>query len=427
MSTASALEQPMGYRELIVENRNFRYLWFGQIISLLGDWFDLIASAALVAQLTGSGLAVGSLFVIRMLAPFVMTPFAGVVTDRYNRKHILIASDLARAATVLGFLLVRQASDVWLLYTLTALQLGLSAFFFPARSAIVPDIVPPRGIGAANTIGSITWSTMLAFGAAIGGLASGSWGIYPAFVIDSISFVISALCIAQVSPQTVPALAAAEKTLSAALRQYVDGFRYLGQHVDVLVISLQKAANALFLSAGFQVIQVAIAQHVYVLGHEGGIGLGLMFGVSGVGTGVGPLLARRLTGDDDRQLRRAIALAYLLAGVGMVVSAPLWSFGVLLLGTLLRAAGGGIIWAFSTQLLLQELPNQIRGRIFAAEFAFFSLTSAIGSAAAGLALDSTLGITGTLWAMAALSLLPMLIWFWWLLRAPQAREDRPTR
>ena len=83
-----------GYWELVRENASFRYLWFGQIVSLLGDWFNLIASAALLAQLTGSGFAVGGLFAVRMLAPFLISPLTGVVADRCNRKHILILSDL---------------------------------------------------------------------------------------------------------------------------------------------------------------------------------------------------------------------------------------------------------------------------------------------------------------------------------------------
>ena len=89
------------YVQLVKENEQFRWLWFGQIVSLLGDWFNLIASAALLATLTESGLAVGGLFVARFLAPFIVSPVAGVFADRYNRKHILIAADLLRAVVVL--------------------------------------------------------------------------------------------------------------------------------------------------------------------------------------------------------------------------------------------------------------------------------------------------------------------------------------
>jgi len=95
----ASLETPKttGYLSLVRDNRNFRYLWFGQVISLLGDWFNLIASASLIGLLTQSGLAVGGLFVVRMLAPFLVSPLAGVAADRYNRKVLLILADLTRA------------------------------------------------------------------------------------------------------------------------------------------------------------------------------------------------------------------------------------------------------------------------------------------------------------------------------------------
>jgi Na+/melibiose symporter-like transporter len=107
---------PDNYISLVRRNHNFRYLWFGQIVSLLGDWFNLIASASLVAELTQSGVAIGGLFVVRMMAPFLISPFAGVAADRYNRKRLLILTDLGRAVTLVGFLLVREPEQVWLLY-----------------------------------------------------------------------------------------------------------------------------------------------------------------------------------------------------------------------------------------------------------------------------------------------------------------------
>ena len=147
MSANPTTQATVSYADLLRNNRNFRFLWFGQIASLLGDWFNLVASAALVGLLTQSGLAVGSLFVVRMLAPFLVSPIAGVVADRYNRKHILIAADLVRVAVVLAFLLVRDAGDVWLLYTLTALQFAVSGFFYPARNSILPELAGERRVG----------------------------------------------------------------------------------------------------------------------------------------------------------------------------------------------------------------------------------------------------------------------------------------
>ena len=134
----SGSDTPVGYGELIRGNANFRYLWIGQIISLLGDWFNLIASASLIAMLTRSGFAIGSLFIVRMLAPFLVSPLAGVVADRYNRKQILIVADIVRGVAVFGFLLVREPGDVWLLYTLTAIQMGISSFSFRRVAPFCP-------------------------------------------------------------------------------------------------------------------------------------------------------------------------------------------------------------------------------------------------------------------------------------------------
>ena len=89
-----------------------------------------------------------------MLAPFLVSPIAGVVADRYNRKHILIAADLLRVAVVLAFLLVRDAGHVWLLYTLTALQFAVSGFFYPARNSILPELAGERQLGAMNALSS---------------------------------------------------------------------------------------------------------------------------------------------------------------------------------------------------------------------------------------------------------------------------------
>ena len=412
-STPDQHHQPVSYGALVRGNANFRNLWMGQIASLLGDWFNLIASAVLIAQLSESGFAIGTLFVVRMLAPFVVSPVAGVVADRYNRKHILIVTDLTRAIVVLGFLLVTEPQHLWLLYVLTAIQLGISGFFHPARTAILPDVVSDRELGTANTLSSATWSVMLALGAALGGIVSGFWGIYPAFVIDALTFVLSAFFIVRVNYPEKIHLESSDKSVRGGLQQFLEGLRYLHRHVGVLMISLHKAASALFV-AGFQVVQVTIAESIFTIGEAGGISLGLMFAVAGVGTGVGPILARRFTGDRDRALCLMIVLGYGLASLGLIATAPLSSFTLFLLGTFLRGAGGGIIWVFSTQLLMQQVPNQVLGRVFATEFAIFTLTSAIGAWVAGVALDSGLGIAGTIGWMAALTLIPGIVWAFWM-------------
>jgi MFS family permease len=407
-------QNPVGYFQLVRENANFRNLWFGQIVSLLGDWFNLIASASLIGMLTKSGLAVGGLFVVRMLAPFVVSPIAGVVADRFNRKSILIVADLARALTVLGFLLIREPDQVWLLYVLTGIQLGISGFFFPARSAILPDIVETRELGAANALSSATWSIMLALGSALGGVVAGSWGIYPAFMIDAGTFLLSAFFVARViyKPTTE---AGTTRSVREALSDYLDGLRYLRKNTDIFIVSLLKATNALAVAGAFQVIQVRLAEQEYIIGEGGSTGLGLMYAVVGVGTGLGPIGARKFTGDQDKPMRIAIAVAFFITATGLAFVAPLPDFWLVLLGSFLRGFGAGLIWVFSTQILLQLLPNQVRGRVFSTEFAIQTLMAALAAYLGGWGLDNPeIGITGMLWVMCAMTLLFGILWIFWL-------------
>jgi MFS family permease len=428
VSVATALQpESVGYIALVRQNRKFRLLWTGQIVSLLGDWFDLIASASLIAILTKSGTAVGGLFVVRMLAPFIISPVAGVAADRYNRKRLLIATDVTRGMTVLGFLLVRNPGDVWLVYTLTALQMGMSGFFFPTRNAILPDITTPAELGAANALSSSTWSVMLAFGAALGGLASGTFGVYPSFVLDSLSFFTSALLISRIvyTPPVTSHLH--DRTVHAALRQYADGLRYLRDHRDIFFITLNKSANSLFIGGAFQVFQVTISERVFVIGEGGGISLGLMYAAVGIGTGVGPIIIRRYIGDRDRSMRLALIASYLISSAGLALVSTLSSFPVVLVGSMLRGVGSGIIWVFSTQLLLQLTPNRVRGRVFSTEFAMFTLMSAIASATAGGLLDSGFEVGTLLEWQAVLPLIPAVLWgLWVFFGQPQAPAENQS-
>jgi MFS family permease len=165
-----------------------------------------------------------------------------------------------------------------------------------------------------------------------------------------------------------------------------------------------------------QVIQVDIAERLFIVGSSGSISLGLMWAAAGVGTGLGPLFARRFTGDRNRSLGWGMTWGYAISIVGLLAVATLESFNVVLLGVALRGIGGGIIWVFSTQMLLQMLPNRVRGRVFSSEFALFSLMSAIGAALTGVALDTGLTIGQLVSGLAVATVLPTIGWSWWLMK-----------
>lgn len=403
-------EKLVGYFELLLTNSNFRWLWAGQVVSLLGDWFNIIASAILIHNLTESGLALGVLFTIRMLAPFFVAPLAGICADRFNRKHILIITDIIRGLLLFGFLFVKTEKDIWLLYVLTALLFAVSGFFSPARSAILPDITTRRELGTANALSATTWSVMLALGAAIGGFTAGIFGVHTAFIIDGFTFFVSAGILQQIK---LPIRFTATTGIQGGSKWTT--LRYMFRHPDIFFISLHKAAIALLLSSGFMVVQVKIAKDIFVIGIDGAISLGVMYCMGGVGSGIGPIVARYWTGDRDKPLRRSISLGYLIGSVGLAIAAPLLSLPIVVLGGFVRSVGGGIAWVFSTQLLLQRAPNEIRGRIFGTEFALFTLMGGIATATVGAMLD-IFGVQAVLWGMTALPLIPAVLWWLWQAR-----------
>src|SRR4026209_2198251 len=198
MTDQEKLPTHVGYIDLLRRNRSFRQLWLGQVVSQMGDWFDTIALYTLILQLTGSGRDVGLLLVARFIPSFFFGPISGVIADRVSRQRIMIISDILRAVVVLGFLFVRRADQLWIIYVLTVLQLGLSTFFEPAKTAVIPSIVSDRELLAANAISSVTWSAMLTLGAAIGGVVTSSFGTDAAFILDAWSYILSAALIASI-------------------------------------------------------------------------------------------------------------------------------------------------------------------------------------------------------------------------------------
>jgi MFS family permease len=317
-----------------------------------------------------------------------------------------------------------------LLYSLTAVQMAISGFFYPARNSILPDIVSDNELGAANTLSSATWSVMAALGAAVGGVVAGQWGIYPAFIIDATTFLLSALFISRILYHPPPMMSLAGTSLQSAYSQYIEGLSYLVKHKDVFIIAIQKGAIALTVGGIMNIVQVALAEQVYVIGEGGGTSLGILFTMVGIGTGIGPILARRFTGDRERSLRIVLAIAFGITIMGLSISAPLASFAIVLFGLLLRAVGVGINWVFSTQLLLQLVPNRVLGRVFSTEFAIFTLASAAGTALGGWLLDNTsLSISGILWFSAGITLIPGLLWSAWTIsinRSPLTDAENET-
>jgi predicted MFS family arabinose efflux permease len=378
---------PVGYLQLLRENRGFRLLWLGQVVSQLGDWFDTIALFTLVLKLTGSGRAVGLVLVARFLPSVVLGPLSGVFADRFNRRTLMIVSDLGRAAVVLGFLFVRRPEQVWLVYVLTILQLGLSAFFEPARSAAVPSIVRERELVTANAISSVTWSAMLTLGAAVGGPVTEWFGTDAAFVVDSLTYIVSAILIASVSLPRRPPREKRRMSFSKALgvTDTLEGLRYVRRRPRVLAALLVKPAWGL--GGGILTLLPVFGERVFVVGASAAAGMSVLYFARGVGTAAGPLIVRRFYGETRAQMRRAIGFSFVVAGAFYVSFGSSASFALALLWLAVAHMAGSTLWVCSTVLLQATVEDEFRGRVFAAELMLMTLAMAASNYATGEALD----------------------------------------
>lgn len=412
------MSRPAGYLELLRGNRSFRQVWLGQVVSQMGDWFDTIALYTIILNLTGSGRAVGLLLVARFLPSFFVGSLSGVISDRFSRRSIMIVSDLLRAVVVLGFLFVRRADQLWIIYFLTVLQLSLSTFFEPAKTAIIPSIVSDRELIAANAISSVTWSAMLTLGAAIGGLVTRWFGTDVAFILDALTYLLSAALIASVHVAKRPPREKSKLTVGRALgiSQTIEGARYVKRRPRVLALLLVKPAWGL--GGGILTLLAVFGAKIFPLGRDAATGIGVLFAARGIGTAVGPIVARRIAGEGKKRMQVSIGIAFLIGGAFYMAFGWATSFLVALLVLGLAHTGGSILWVFSTVLLQRDVEDNFRGRVFAAELALLTLTMAISNYATGELLDR-FGLSARTVAIGigALFVIPGVAWFatqkWW--------------
>jgi len=431
----------VGYLELLRANRNFRFLWLGQVVSQMGDWFDTIAVYTIALRLTGSGRSVALIMVARFLPSVIMGPLSGVVADRFSRRTIMIIADIMRAIVVLGFLLVRRPDQMWLVYVLTILQLAFSAFFEPAKTAVIPSIVSDRELLPANAIASVTWSVMLTLGAAIGGFVAGWFGTDVAFVLDSATFVASAMLIASVRFPKRPVREKARLTVGKALgiTDTLEGARYVKHRRRVFTYLLVKPAWGM--GGGILTLLAVFGEKVFPVAGKTATGIGVLFTARGIGTAIGPIVARRWAGETRKQMQIAIGIGFLIGGVFYIAFAVSQSFFLALLFLAIAHTGGSILWVFSTVLLQREVEDKFRGRVFAAELALLTLTMAGSNYLVGELMDRFgFSVRAVTVCVGLFFLFPGLIWFlteqWWdrkdqsggaATASPPGLEGKPSR
>lgn len=393
---------------LLRQNPNYRNTWLAQVVSEIGDYFNNIAVFALVMEKSGSGLVVSGVMLSRAIPAVLAGPLAGVLLDRLDRKRIMIASDLVRAAVALAFVLTIHQPRPWLLYLLSGLLMFASPFFTAGRAAILPTIATPDELHAANSLTQTTqWATLTA-GTLLAGFSAASLGYQWAFIINSLSFVLSALAIWRIAvPQGFRAPRSSQPS-ARAWHDYRDGLAYMRSVPLTMGIAMISVGWALGGGAA-QILFALFGEQVF---HKGPAGIGSIWGFAGIGLliggAIGHLAGRRAS---FSAYKRTVTLSYLLhGGAYMLFSQAAW-YPAALVFMMLSRVGMAVTSILNNAQLLRHTPDEFRGRVFATLESLRWSAMIISMAAAGIASQycspRTIGlVAGALGAATALA------WAW---------------
>ncbi|MDP6640367.1 MAG: MFS transporter [Candidatus Poseidoniaceae archaeon] len=380
-----SVQRDVGFIELLRINPKFRKYWIALSISLLGEWFNTVALFVLVESMTNSELAIGAIFILRMFALAIPQIFTGVLADRYSRKWLMVFANVASALLVMLLFLVDTPSDVWLVYFVSAGLMVFHAVYVPAENAALPNLVEEDQLLTANALNSATWSASLAIGASLGGLVVSEWGVEVAFIVDAATFALAAIVIATMSiPQNIPE-PDGTSFWRTGLNDIAQGWKIIRSRAEVSRIIVAKALWSI--SGGGLVFMLIL---IGSQGHFGEVaaGIGILFAARGIGTGIGPLLARYAFTERSTWplllglLVSTCGLAYLV--IGLIE----WNFWIVIV-VILGHAASGANWVLSTVLLQERSEDEWRGRMFATDFFLMTSVHGFSTLVASLLLENT--------------------------------------
>jgi len=375
-----------GLIALLVRNRNYRYTWLGQIVSEVGDHFNNIAVLSLALQETNSGVAVVGVLLSRAIPAVLIGPLAGVMLDRFDRRRIMIASDLIRGVIALGFIYTIGHHQTWMLYILSGLLMVASPFFSSGRSAILPAIATKDELHTANSLTQTTGWLTLTVGAYFGGTTAAKFGFTWAFVFNSLSFFISAFCIFRLKLEKgsfrAPDRGLNETKVARPWHEYREGLKYMSKTPLILGIALIAVGWASGGGAA-QVLFTLFSEMVFKRGPEG---LGQLWGMAGVGLLIGGFVGTKLgKWIGFEAYKRTVFFCYLLHGGAYVVFSQMQHWGWALFFMAVSRGAVAVSSLLNWSNLLKHVDDRYRGRVFATIETMNWSTMMLSMLAAGLA------------------------------------------
>ncbi|MGD8683522.1 MAG: MFS transporter [Chloroflexota bacterium] len=411
-------------------NPDFARLYLALLIAFAADWFATVALIDLVLETTDSTAAASVILVLQM-APFLLaTPIAGMLADRFDRRVMLAGANVARGIICIGLLFAVDADTVWIAFVVVGLLAFGAAFFEPTVSASLPNLVDRADLPTANALIGSAWGTMVAFGAAIGGIVAATVGREVTFLLYPLLFFASGALVWSVKRSMREPEAAQAEDAPHGLSGLVSTIT-----VTVALARRDHAIASLLLTKPTFGVATGIVHMLAITSDDiwgaGQLGVGILFAARGLGALVGPFAARTFAVDDMRRLLRGISISFAiyLAGYALLPLSPvIWAAAVFVF---VGHLGGGAQWTLSSFGLQRTTPDRVRGRVFAVDFGLALAVSSISTLTAGW-LAGVIGPLQTLYVMLGAMALTVAVWFWWTgpvrrgRGVPQQVAEEPT-
>jgi MFS family permease len=423
------------YAQLLGGNRNFRNLWLGQVVSELGNWFNFIAGLGLVRVVSGAAPEAAAIILVARTAPFALfMPLAGAIVDRASRRFVMLVTDFARAVVALGYLLVHDSSDLWIAYLCSVILALLTAFFEAAKNAAMPNVTGDEGLLAGNALMFSSRFLLMSVGAALGGAASAYFGYQIAFIINAVSFLISAYSIWLVPNDVMHSRKPKSETdlesrVAAVFGDMKDGWSFIKSHPLVLTII---GVNILWAVGGGAVNLIADRLGGVVFAEKDGwsadSAVAAIYTAAGLGLFVGMMLARRVGDFVERKkfVVPFIGWTLIFQGVLFAVAGYLPNLWLVMAFMMFSRVLLGVEYAVQETMLMRAIPDDLRGRVMttdrAAEISVFSLSNLAGGwSLYSISPQMLTAVSGILSAASG------LFWFFRVARNKASSENAETK
>jgi NRE family putative nickel resistance protein-like MFS transporter len=348
----------------ILRDRELRALWFADWVSDVGNFVTFIALAVYVNELTGSAASVGLALALRSIPWFTIGPFAGVFVDRMDRRRVMVWTNLARAMLV-GVLPFTHAA--WQAYAISFASATLGPLFRPARSAMVAQVAGEERLVRILVVTETSHQVLHTIGPAIGGLVVLVAGARNAFFLDAATFVLAAAFVA-----TVASRGRSKPTGNTVRGEVVEGLRAVTRAPAVRTWALLESS----LYLGFAGITALLVVYTSDVLHGSGGEFGLVLSAAGLGTVVASLTIAARDGRHPRTMWAYLSTLGMAAFCMAVIRPPLWGMLIVAIPAGLSDAGTGIP---GSATIAETLPNEVRGRAYAAIETVNAVAAATGS------------------------------------------------